>query len=681
MTPAKSDRRTRTCSPHALRLDSWVSLLTWLAVMSLVAAPAMAQAPPETPPPSEAPAEEPSETPTPAPDDDGEEEEGDEEEQEGEAEEDDEGEDEGADDDEGDDDSEEDGAEAPGDDDEGDDDSEEDGAEAPGDDAPALSPTLAPQPAEAAPEATTAPEEADPAPEVEPAEPSQGEEVDPTAPVDPATAKKPAGPEVIEGELGNIGAVGLVPWKNRVGIIIGIERIGEIFYGAARPEINYTRDIDGKELSMSFGIPVRFELLDNRLETKWENIGAFRDQDWDEVSDYAQVLRFLRFGGKESHFFLDVNSFSANTVGHGVLLKRYNPNLNLNTTQVSLQLDAFSDYVGGETYLNNITGPSVMGVLLFLKPLSIIDRDNFFLRSFSLGFTVVGDVNAPMRNRLDVYDVDDDGRRLTEIQINQSTFQPEYHGMGVIGYGLDLEFKLVDTRELDWKMYFDQSFLETGVPVGDEAKADGTPYTQAIRSGGFTWGNLFRTNLGTKTVHALRFRTEYRNYDPNYLPSYFDTLYEIQRVQYFNGLHERERDLENDTKLQRVLGRSILEDRIHGVYMEGSWRIGNTFALSLGLEWNDRTPDNSLYLHAEVPRMGNWSFMASYQHRGAKDFGDIFNLTLADTDVLLMKTRYGLFDSVHVNLEVLTPFGIGPESLFRNDIQVNLNAEIGFEYL
>ena len=80
------------------------------------------------------------------------------------------------------------------------------------------------------------------------------------------------------------------------------------------------------------------------------------------------------------------------------------------------------------------------------------------------------------------------------------------------------------------------------------------------------------------------------------MPSYFDTLYEIQRVQYFNGLHERERNLENDTKVQRVLGRNANGDRVNGVYIEGSWRAGNGLALSVGLEWNDQTPDNSLYI-------------------------------------------------------------------------------------
>ena len=45
-------------------------------------------------------------------------------------------------------------------------------------------------------------------------------------------------------------------------------------------------------------------------------------------------------------------------------------------------------------------------------------------------------------------------------------------------------------------------------------------------------GHLLRLNVGRNPLHALRIRLEYRNYDPNYLPSYFDTLYEIQRYQY-----------------------------------------------------------------------------------------------------------------------------------------------------
>ena len=61
--------------------------------------------------------------------------------------------------------------------------------------------------------------------------------------------------------------------------------------------------------------------------------------------------------------------------------------------------------------LNDITRPNVMGALGFLKPLSIIDRSNYLLRSFSVGLTAVTDFKAPVRNALDRDDIDNDGRR------------------------------------------------------------------------------------------------------------------------------------------------------------------------------------------------------------------------------------------------------------------------------
>ncbi|MEC9071644.1 MAG: hypothetical protein VX938_04655, partial [Myxococcota bacterium] len=453
--------------------------------------------------------------------------------------------------------------------------------------------------------------------------------------------------------------------------------------------INYTTKVMNRKLSMSFGVPIRVQAIDTTLTEAfpWGNAGELRGADWDEPSDYAQLIRFFRLGGKEDRIYLDINAFTANSLGHGTLLKRYNPNLNLNTRRVSMQFDGFTDYFGGETYLNNITSPSVMGALVFLKPLSIINRDNYFLRSFSIGLSLAADIDAPLRNKIDTTDLDNDGRR-DEIQVDPKTLQPNYHSTEVIGYGLDVEFKLVDKRYLDWKMYFDQSFLETGIPCdagrgcAEETVLSNIP-TDPVRASGMTWGNLFRMNLGRGTVHALRIRTELRNYTQNYLPSYFDTLYEVQRVQYFNQQSASTEDLANQTKLQEIFLRDADDDRIWGGYVEASWSVSHYFALSLGVEVNNQTPDNNLYLHLEIPHIGNMQAMLSYQHRGVETPEELFDFSkwgLGSTDILIGKLRYGVWDWFHLNAEVMTPFGIGPDSLFANTLQVNMNAEFGFPY-
>jgi hypothetical protein len=485
----------------------------------------------------------------------------------------------------------------------------------------------------------------------------------------------------LEGDLASIGATGLIPWENRFGFVIGIERIGEIFYASVSPEFNITREAWGFPFSLSLGLPVRTQLLDSRADRGWDDLGRLRKKDWDEISDYARILRFLKLGGKEKPFYLNVDSFTPGTLGHGTILKRYNPSLNLNTRRVSAQFDAFSDYIGMESYVNDITGPNILGALVFVKPLSFLNRKSFVLRSFSIGFTWVADLDAPLRNQLDDFDVDNDGRRFNEIEVDQNTFQPVYTPSKVYAYGVDVEFKVMDRRSLDWKVYLDYSALETGVPT-DPAGSTATSNipTVATRATGFTWGSLFRSNLGNNPVHALRFRVEFRQYDPNYLPSYFDSLYEVQRVQYFNTQAKASSELANQTKLQKVLGRETKDDSIQGIYLEGTWRLGNSLALSLGLELNSQTADDSLYVHFELPRLGDWQFFASYQRRSAAGFGELFHAGFRDTDLFMLKTRYRLFAFLHFNLEAMTPFGIGPESLFRNTLSVNANVELGFDY-
>ncbi len=488
--------------------------------------------------------------------------------------------------------------------------------------------------------------------------------------------------DFVEGELAEVGTIGLIPWENRFGLVLGIQRLGEIFYGAVTPEFNYTPKVAGRPLSLSFGAPLRVEILDSRADRRYENAGSFRTEDWDEVSDFAKVIQRITYGGKEQRFYLDINRFKASSIGHGTILKRYNPNLNFNTTRVSAHLDAFFDYAGFETTINDITGPNIVGGLVFIKPLSLVDRKSYLMRSFSIGFTAVADIDAPLRNKVDSSDVDNDGRREVELEVDQDTFQPQYLSSEVFAYGIDVELKLVDTEVVDWKVYTDYSFLESGVPRRTSNVTDeGSVATAAVQSGGFTLGNLFRINAGTDPVHALRLRFEYRNYDPNYLPSYFDTFYEIQRVQYFTTSESATSgDLANTTKLQRILGRDPDAERVNGAYFEASYALSHFVSLSLGIDTNDRTPDNNMYMHLGVPHLGRWQLGVTYSRGTADDFADLWDFGLTDNDLLIAQTRYGVADWLHLNLEALTVYGIGARSVFESQLQVNFSAEFGFSY-
>jgi len=545
-------------------------------------------------------------------------------------------------------------------------------------DEPVPAPTPAPTPSpvpEAAPVAIP-PTETAPAPAA-----AKPETPDPVKPSEEPAAKQKSG-RFIEGELANVGAIGLVPWENQVGVVIGPERIGDIYYASITPSINYTTELGNRPLAMTFGIPIRLELNDTRPSTKsdphgWSHIGRIRPQDWDQVSDFAQFIRGIQYGGKEEHVYLDINAFKASSIGHGTILKRYNPNLNLNSRQVSAQLDAFGDYGGIETYINNVTGPNVLGGLVFAKPLSFIDSSNYAMRSFSLGATIAADIDAPLRNKLDYSDVDKDGRRANEFLINQKTFQPRYIPSTVVAYGADAEVKLVDTGEIDWKTYVDYSVLASGLPTDTKQNLWSNVPTRGLQSGGLTWGHLLRLNIGENTKHALRVRAEVRRYDRNYLPSYFDVMYEIQRVQYAIGSRTAN---PNGTKLQQILGRNPDGGKVFGLYFEASWKIEELFAVAVAVETNDTMPDNNFFIHLEVPRYKNFQFLATLHRRSVDTAGGLFAFKATNRDILIVKGRYRLTDNIHINAEALTPYGIGPDSFFANTLDFNVNAEFGFGY-
>ena len=246
---------------------------------------------------------------------------------------------------------------------------------------PSATPPPEKKPAQPTPEKKAAPVRAD---KEAPAEPADEETPKHTVSIDEAdtpTDKKNRTPNWFKkGELASVGSLGLLPWQNRLGSRIDIERLGPKFYLSITPTVNHTLEIDERDLTMSFGVPLRLEILDTRGSTtdeRFGNAGTFRDADWDTPQDFVKLIRFLKYGRKEDHFYVNLNAFRTGSIGHGAILRRYNPNLSIDVQRVSLELDAFSDYIGAETYLNDIAHPNLLGGLVFVKPLSLIDRDNY----------------------------------------------------------------------------------------------------------------------------------------------------------------------------------------------------------------------------------------------------------------------------------------------------------------
>ncbi|NOK39243.1 hypothetical protein HMI49_39310 [Corallococcus exercitus] len=99
-------------------------------------------------------------------------------------------------------------------------------------------------------------------------------------------------------------------------------------FGYAYPSLGVD---GGEDFAFMLGAPLRFRLLDNAPKQKDQDYGAWlRREDWDERSDYGQVVRLLRIGDESGRFGLRVQPFLEESLGRGYLVNRYDNQLNPN---------------------------------------------------------------------------------------------------------------------------------------------------------------------------------------------------------------------------------------------------------------------------------------------------------------------------------------------------------------
>jgi len=417
----------------------------------------------------------------------------------------------------------------------------------------------------------------------------------------------------VKGELADfIGSNKLVTKNNRIGVRLGYRKLDLKHYATINPEADFRI----WRFEIGLGVPLALEIFDGAWdESKDEpvgfaNAGSLRSEDWNEPGEYLRFIRYLRLGHKEDHLFLNLSQYSSTTIGHGALMRRYNVNVDPDSTRLAFELDMYNDYAGFELVSNSLIDWDLFGVLGFIKPLSLF-LDGTLARSLSLGVTYLADRHAPVSLATQqqpanpLYLLGDD-----RPQVSSSAF---LHAVGV-----DMELKVVKTRSVDIKPYLDYSWFMPATPSGSNPP-------QAEGGGGFTLGVLGRFNFGSEPVHALRAIAEFRSFSSTYLPGYFDTFYEVQkfiantRYSDYAGAGQLP-----PTKFSDVFVDRRGEGRHLGFYLELTYAVVDWAALTVALEGSDARSGNNFLAHLEVPALGWLQFFASYFHRGADSLGDIF---------------------------------------------------------
>jgi len=393
-------------------------------------------------------------------------------------------------------------------------------------------------------------------------------------------------PEFIKGELSHLGQVDLALQNNRAGVRLGYEYLDGFDYLRVTPTV----DLRLGGLRMGFGIPMRLEMCRgdvalagcvdiSRLSMKpYDHRWTFRSQDWRSPSDFARVIRYLGYGQKEANLFVQVTQENAATVGHGGVMRRYFAGADVARQRVSAEVDAYNDTGGFEAFVNDVVNPNLWTALAFVKPLSPFSEDPT-ARSLSLGVTWGADLRAP-----------------TALQPGATLVNAErpldlYRTRAVQLWGVDAEVKVVKTESWDVKPYVEWARLQGA-------------------GSGLSLGVLTRASWGGK--QALRVILEGRRFDADYLPSYFDTFYEIQKVQYVEG-REDPTAAAAPTKWEAVSTRA--GGPRMGYTLEATWSWVKAVSISAGLETATSPLVRSAYLHVEAPALSWLQFFATLHRR------------------------------------------------------------------
>jgi len=390
------------------------------------------------------------------------------------------------------------------------------------------------------------------------------------------------------------------------------------------------------ELSLvNFGVG-----LDLRLDI--DKNGNLRKENFNEFSDYLSLIRYARYGLKNDPVFIKLGALDYYTLGHGSIMYLYNNSPSFDARKIGLVLDIDFGNFGFESIYSRFAEAGVAGFRGYVRPLQYTDLGIIpiignleigatFASDFHENAGVISAVYNPSTKKLDVSD--DKG------------------SMNIIGF--DLGLPLLSNSLLDLTLYVDYAKIldfGSGAATGIIANFGG---------------------LGVVTASA---KLERRFNGKQYIPSYFNSMYEIER---FMTDASSLSLTTPGTKAQKLAFMSA-ENGFYGELLVSVLGIFNIFG---GYQRLDKTPDSGiLHLSGEVaPEELPFMIRAGYDKIYIQDEKDLF--TLDDRSYLFVETGYKPYPFMVVAINynwTYTPLRDADENIINYEPQKRIEPRVYF---
>ncbi|MBN2494395.1 MAG: hypothetical protein JXR96_07395 [Deltaproteobacteria bacterium] len=408
------------------------------------------------------------------------------------------------------------------------------------------------------------------------------------------------------------------PADEKLGSLMGDASFGQID-GDWYTTVNLGLDFDFGMIGFGVQVPLRLKIYDADPQND-EYGGVLRKEDWDEWTDYLKILRYFRYGHKGELVFLQVGDLPGATLGHGTIVNRYYNNTDLDHYKMGIQLDVNTKYGGVETLANNGFIANLLGFRGYVRPWSFIDAESY-ANNLAVGFSVVSDYDAPYcladASGSCRSDFGDDASFDGDGNLNVA----EHKAATIIGG--DIEFKVLDLSWITLTPYTDlNGIVDAGI--------------------GYHLGIMSIFHIPVINLD-LQTRVEYRYFQSDYIPAYFDSYYEIQKFGYpfkdeRGAFGPPGQEVSNRPKRRAIEELGWQDKMLNGYYAELAFNVMGWFILGAAYDDYDGPYNSNLRMYLTVPALQIVQFGAYYYRHNFEGASDAFEFD--DKSLFLVEARY-----------------------------------------
>lgn len=376
------------------------------------------------------------------------------------------------------------------------------------------------------------------------------------------------------------------------------------------------------------------------LQLTFDSNGKLRKESFNEFSDYLSVIRYARYGLKNDPVFVKLGALDYYTLGHGSIMYLYNNSPSFDNRKSGLVLDIDFGSFGFESIYGSFAEAGVFGIRGYIRPLHFTSLNNIpIVRNIELGATYAVDFH--------------ENAGIISGSFMQGQFQSLTDAGPINIIGFDIGVPVISSSFADVTLYYD--------------------FTKIIDFGsGSATGVIAQFNpLGLVQATA---KLERRFNGEKYIPSYFNSLHEIQRFR-VTDMTSLAGDFQSKA---RSLAFANADD---GFYGSLGVNVLGLFHILGSYQRLDKTPNSGiLHLSSQIaPEEAPFVLRAGYDKINIRSEKDLF--TLDDRSYLFTEVGYKPYPFLVVSLIfnwTFTPIRDARDEIISYEPQKRIEPRIYF---